>query len=102
MLESLFFTIFHYGHFLLALTLAPALLTAWLRGRKMTGLGWRNSSLAGLGGGFLGIAVAVAWFFLAFHLQEDALLFAYAVLPVPSAAGAWMICGLWMRRLRPQ
>ena len=98
MFESLFFIIFHYWPILAALTLVPALLTAWLCGRKMTGLGWRNSSLAGLGGGILGIAVAVAWFFLAFLLQERAALFAYAVLPIPSAASAWAICRLWARR----
>ena len=99
MLESLFFVIFHYWPFLLALTLVPALLTAWLCGWKMTGITWRKGLAAGLGGGILGVAVAIAWFCLSFLLREIfAALLGYCMLPIPSAAGAWAICRLWQRR----
>ena len=104
MLESLFFTLFHYWPILLALTLVPALLTAWLREWRMTGIGWWNSSWAGLGGGILGVAVAIAWFCLSFMLRESALesalLFGFALLPIPSAASAWAVCGFWQPRSR--
>ena len=98
MLESLFFVIFHYWPILLALTLVPALLTAWLCEWKMTGIGWWNSSRVGLGGGILGLAVAIAWFCLSFPLRESTVLFGYALLPVASMAGTWVIYRLWHRR----
>ncbi len=49
MLESFFFVIFHYWPFLLALTLVPALLTAWFCGWKMAGITWKQGLAAGLG-----------------------------------------------------
>ena len=104
MLESLFFVIFHYWPFLLALTLVPALLTAWLCGWKMAGITWKKGLAAGLGGGILGVAVAIAWVCLSFQFrfQESfAALLEYVLLLLPSAAsaaGAWAICRLWRRR----
>ncbi len=102
MLESLFFVIFHYWPFLLALTLVPALLTAWLCGWKMAGITWKKGLAAGLGGGILGVAVAIAWVCLSFRFQESfAALLEYVLLLLPSAAsaaGTWAICRLWQRR----
>ena len=100
MLESLFFVIFHYWPFLLALTLAPALLTPWLCGWKMTGITWQKGLAAGLGAGILGAAVAIAWFCLAFLLQESTVLLGYVLLPIPSVASAWAICRVGRRRAR--
>ncbi|MCY4556517.1 MAG: hypothetical protein OXF79_09100 [Chloroflexi bacterium] len=102
MLESLFFVIFHYSLFLLALTLVPALLTAWLCGWKMAGITWQKGLAAGLGGGILGVAVAIAWVCLSFWLQESfADLLGYVLLPTASAAvGAWAICRSWRSRAR--
>ena len=98
MLESLFFVIFHYSLFLLALTLVPALLTAWLCGWKMAGITWQKGLAAGLGGGILGVAVAIAWSSLSF--RDFAALLGYVLLPIPSAASAWAICRLGQRRAR--
>ena len=101
MLESLFFVIFHYWPILLMLTLAPALLTAWLCGRKMAGMTWQKGLAAGLGGGILGVAVAIAWSCLSFLHQEIFVArVGYVLLPIPSAASAWAICRLWQRRAR--
>ena len=52
----------------------------------------------GLGGGILGLAVAIAWFCLSFLLRESTVLFGYALLPVASMAGTWVIYRLWHRR----
>jgi len=100
-LDSLFFVIFHYWPILLALTLVPALLTAWLCGWKMAGITWQKGLAAGVGDRILGVAVAIAWVCLSFRLPESfADLLGYVLLPFPSAASAWAICRLWPRRWR--
>lgn len=81
---SLFFTIFHDWPILVVLILVPALLAVRVYERRTTGTGWRNSSLVGLDGVILGIAVPVAWFLLWFCLPESTALCRCAVLPVPA------------------
>ena len=99
-LESISFTILHYWHLLLAMTLAPALPTAWISDWMGTSIGWRNSTLAGLGGGATGVAAAIALFGATFVLREYNVLFGYILLPIISAASAWAFRRLWQHRSR--
>ena len=85
---------------LLAFAVTPAMLTGWICAWRMTGIGWRSGSLAGLGGGNLGVALAIAWYFLALAFQryeQLPLLFGYGLVPILSVAAAWALCRLWSR-----
>lgn len=98
MLESLFFVIFHYGPFLLALTFVPALAVGLLCGWRMAGMTWKKGTIAGLAGSFVGVSCSVGWYGFTFVLPpNDVIAGGYVMLPVPSAATAWLICRLWVR-----
>jgi len=53
-------------------------------------------------GGFVGLGCSIAWYAVGTPGMDFTLwLYCNLALPVPSVAGAWMICRLWSRsRLR--
>ena len=101
MLESLFFIIFHYWPFLLALTFMPALMVGMLCAWGMAEMTWRKGFVAGMAGGLVGVACTMGWcWFTNLIPGSDVITVGYFMLPIPSGASAWAICRLWQRRLR--
>ena len=99
-LEIILLLIFIFWLPLPAFAAMPAMLTGWICAWRMTDIGWRKGPLAGLGGGVLGVAIAIAWYFLTLAFQEYEglpILYGYVLAPILSAAVAWALCRLWSR-----
>ena len=101
-LGHLLLSIFIFSLSVLVLAVTPAMLTGWICAWRITDIGWRAGSLAGLGGGIFGVVLVIAWRFLAIAFREyegpSVLLLGYVLVPILSAAAAWALCGLWRRR----
>ena len=96
-----FFLLIFFWWALLLLTFVPALavglLCAWRRNR----VGWRKGLLAGLIGGFAGVACSLGWYWfegLVLLPEASNAYIGYLLLPIPSGMAAWAICRFRRRR----
>ncbi len=98
-MQTYFFLLWFVWWLLLALTFLPAIAIGLLCGWRMSGLTWRKGLLAGLAGGFVGVACSMGWYWIEglFLPRTDVIFVGYFLLPVPSVASAWGICRLWQR-----
>ncbi len=96
-----FFLLIFLWWLLLLLAFVPALAVGLVCAWRMDGVSWRKGLLAGIAGGFVGVAGSMGWYWLEglFLLPEASSSFVgYFLLPIPSGAAAWGACRLWRRR----
>ena len=98
-MRTYFFLLFFLWWLLLLLTLLPALMVGLICAWRMDRVSWRKGLLAGLAGGFVGVACSIGWYcFETLLLPRNEIIFlGYFLLPAPSGAAAWAICRLWRR-----
>ena len=94
-----FFLLIYLWWLLLLFTFVPALAVGLLCGWKTASLTWRKGLVAGLAGGFVGVACSMGWYWCIRLLPpNDVIAGGYvigSVLPIASTASTWGICRFW-------
>ena len=101
-MRTYFFLLVFLWWLLLLLTFIPGLAVGLACAWRMDGVSWRKGVLAGIAGGFVGVAGSMGWYWLEglFLLPEDSSSFVgYFLLPIPSGTAAWLVCRFWRRRI---
>ena len=96
-----FFLLIFLWWLLLPLTFVPALAVGLVCAWRMDGVSWRKGLLAGIAGGFVGVAGSMGWYWLEglFLLPGASSSFVgYFLLPIPSGSAAWGTCRVWRSR----
>ena len=102
-METYIFLFVFFWWLLLLLTVAPAVITGLVCVWRMSGVSQNKGLLAGLAGGFVGVACSIGWYWFEdqFLPRTEILFIGHFMLPIPSAGTAWLICQMW-RRSDPQ